>query len=201
MYWRCVEGHSVRSGWPSARGSHGLFTPPRRRGGQTLSTVGALSAFAFCLSNNETTRGSSAARRSPPSLTEEVVKRYVQGGAPRGGEFVLRAGPCPFHAARDMLGGTYIFILRLYQTPVVVCLWWSAQVSFPVRSHFALACILHLPPRLALPVGPCEAPTGRRRRESAHILTTESPTTLYCPTPWPCRSVCVTLMPPSSITI
>ena len=23
-------------------------------------------------------------------------------------------------------------------------------------------------------------------------LTTESPTTLYCPTPWPCRSVCVT---------
>ena len=56
----------------------------RRRGGQTLSTVGALSAFAFCLSNNETTRGSTAARRSPPSLTEEVVKRYVQGEAPRG---------------------------------------------------------------------------------------------------------------------
>ena len=50
-----VEGHSVRSGWPSASGSHGLFPPPGRRGGQTLSTVGALSAFAFCLSINETT--------------------------------------------------------------------------------------------------------------------------------------------------
>ena len=36
-------------------GSHSLFPPPGRRGGQTLSTVGALSAFAFCLSNNETT--------------------------------------------------------------------------------------------------------------------------------------------------